>query len=416
MEKNWKKNAALFITGQAISLFGSMLVQYAILWHITLKTQSGTMMTLFTVVGFLPMFFVSPFGGVWADRFNRKLIINIADGAIALTSLIVALLMMMGHTHFGILLICAAIRSFGQGVQTPAVGAVIPQIVPNEHLTRINGIQGSIQSMCMLAAPVLSAALMTLAPLQIMFFVDVGTAAIGISILIFFVEVPSLQKTNGAQKSLEYFSDIRAGLSYIRKHGFVFRMIILSAVFSILVVPIALLTPLQTTRNFGADVWRLSAIEISFSIGMTAGGLLIAAWGGFKNRVFTMTLACLLFGLEAAWLGLTGNFWLYIGIMAAAGLTMPLFNTPAMVMMQSAVEPEFMGRVLSVFTMVGSVMMPLGMLIFGPIADRINIDIMLIGTGIAIALLVIPFMTSKVLREAGQAHLKEGEKHEDSNS
>jgi hypothetical protein len=88
MRIHWKKNTLLFLTGQALSFFGTMVVQYAIMWHITLKTQSGTMMTLFTVAGFLPMFFISPFGGVWADRFNRKYIINITtNGAIALASL-----------------------------------------------------------------------------------------------------------------------------------------------------------------------------------------------------------------------------------------------------------------------------------------------------------------------------------------
>jgi DHA3 family macrolide efflux protein-like MFS transporter len=146
MTDSWKKNTALFVIGQALSVFGTMVVQYAIVWHITLKTQSGAMMTLFTVAGFLPMFFISPFGGVWADRFNRKYIINIADGSIALASLIVAVLTISGFDSAGLLLACAAVRSFGQGVQTPAISAFIPQIVPREQLTRINGLQGSIQS------------------------------------------------------------------------------------------------------------------------------------------------------------------------------------------------------------------------------------------------------------------------------
>jgi DHA3 family macrolide efflux protein-like MFS transporter len=77
MDINWKKNSALFLIGQALSMFGTMVVQYAIMWHIILKTQSGAMMTLFTIAGFLPMFFISPFGGIWVDRFNRKYIMRI---------------------------------------------------------------------------------------------------------------------------------------------------------------------------------------------------------------------------------------------------------------------------------------------------------------------------------------------------
>ncbi len=72
MSRNWKKDTTLFLSSQTISLFGTMLVQYAITWYITMKTQSGVMMTLSVVAGFLPTFFLAPFAGVWADRFDRK--------------------------------------------------------------------------------------------------------------------------------------------------------------------------------------------------------------------------------------------------------------------------------------------------------------------------------------------------------
>ncbi|MDR0760453.1 MAG: MFS transporter, partial [Treponema sp.] len=137
---NWKMNTALFLGGQNISLFGSALVQYAITWHITLKTGSGMMLTAFVVTGFLPMFFISPFAGVWADRFNRKYLINIADAVIATMTLIVAICFIAGYEKLWLLLICAGVRSLGQGVQMPAVNAFIPMLVPQEHYTRINGI------------------------------------------------------------------------------------------------------------------------------------------------------------------------------------------------------------------------------------------------------------------------------------
>jgi DHA3 family macrolide efflux protein-like MFS transporter len=412
MEINWKKNTALFLTGQALSFFGTMVVQYALVWHITLESGSGTMITLFTIAGFLPMFFVSPFAGVWADRFNRKYIINIADGAIALVSLIVAVCLLAGIDSYGLLLFCALMRSLGQGTQMPAVGAFIPQIVPPEHLTRINGLQSSVQSAVTLSAPMISGALMTFAPLETLFFLDVGTAAIGISIVLFWVKVPvSTVLTEAAQAgtaapsgtapSTAYFHDLKEGLRYIRKHGYVLRMIVISAVFLFFFAPAAFLTPLQVTRSFGGDVWRLSAIEITFSVGMMLGGLLIGVWGGFKNRIYTMSLSCALCGILAAGLGLAPTFPLYLAIMAVMGMSFPLWNTPSMVLLQTTVEPAFMGRVFSVFTMVSSTMMPLGMVVFGPVADIVSINALLIGTGAVVTLLTIPLMTSRVLREAG---------------
>jgi DHA3 family macrolide efflux protein-like MFS transporter len=403
MEINWKKNAALFLSGQALSLFGSMVVQYAILWHITLKTQSGIMITIFTIAGFLPMFFISPFGGVWADRFNRKYIINIADGVTAFASLIIAVFLILGFENLGILLIGAAARSFGQGVQTPAVGAFIPQITPEQHLTKINGIQSSIQSFITLMSPAASAALMSFAPLEMLFFVDVITAVCGISILFFFVKVPK-QEIGGRtaeQKPLKYLHDLKEGLRYIKTHEHILLFIVLSALFMFFASPSAMLTPLQVSRNFGGEFWRLSAIEIAFSAGMIAGGFVIGFWGGFKNRIFTILLACALFGIETIILGVVSVFWIYICAMAVIGVTMPLYSTPFMVILQTTVEPEFMGRVLSANNMLGSVMMPLGMLVFGPLSDAVSIDIILVITGIIMTLLCIPYAAIKPLREAG---------------
>jgi DHA3 family macrolide efflux protein-like MFS transporter len=255
----------------------------------------------------------------------------------------------------------------------------------------------------------ISAALMTLAPLHTLFFIDVVTAAIGITIVLFFVKVPAnLQQTaneTSPQKKGAYFRELKEGLAYIRNHGYVLRMIIISAIFCFLSAPPAFLTPLQVARKFGEDVWRLSALEVAFSGGMMAGGILIGAWGGLKNRAHTMALACSLCGLLTVGLGWSPLFWLYLSIMALLGLSLPLYNTPAMVLLQTTVEPAFMGRVLSIFSMVTSALMPMGMLLFGPLADVVSIDIILVISGLLVSLLCIPMLTSKTLRAAGVIHL-----------
>ncbi|MDR1867490.1 MAG: MFS transporter [Treponema sp.] len=402
METKWKKNVALFLSGQAVTLFGSSLVQYAISWHITLQTQSGAMMTIAVLVGFLPTFFMSPFGGVLADRYNRKYLINGADALIALATLALAILFMLGYQALWLLFVCSAIRALGTGVQTPAVQALIPQIVPAEHLVRVNGIQSTLQSIALLAAPALSGVLLTVSSLETLFFIDVITAAIGITIVFFFVQVPAPVKTySGSEKPLTYVHDLKEGFKYIKKHGYVKRICLLSACFLFAAAPMAFLTPLQVTRNFGADIWRLSAVEIVFIIGMSAGGILMSTWGGFKNKIHSMALSCALTGLCAALLGVLSNFILYLICMGALGAIMALYNAPSMALLQSTVEEAFMGRVFGVFTMISTIMMPLGMAVFGPLGDIINIDILLIGTGIFIFLLSFMFIISKTMRDYG---------------
>ena len=403
--QNWKKSITLFLGGQTISLFGSALVQYAIMWYITLTTQSGIMMTISIICGFVPTFFLSPFGGVWADRYNRKLLIISADSMIAIATLILAILFLNGYDSMWLLFVISAIRAIGTGIQTPAVGAILPQIVPGDQLTKVNGANGSIQALVMLLAPIASAGLLSITTIEVIFFIDVITAVIAVLILLLFLKVPLHEKAQEAHTT-GYFSDFKAGLSYINHHAFLKKFFIFFAMFLILAAPAAFLTPLQVTRSFGANEWYLSAIEIAFSIGMMIGGIVIASWGGFKNKTHTMTISAFGFGIGTILLGIVPVFWIYLIVMAIVGVVMPMFNTPATVLLQEKVEPDYLGRVFGVLTMISTSVMPLGMLIFGPLADIVAIEWLLIGTGVLLFLLGFFLLGSKVLMEAGKPDIE----------
>lgn len=405
-KENWLKNIILFLSSQTISLFGSSLVQYAIMWYITLTTDSGVMMTLYIICGFIPTFLLSPVAGVWADRYNRKMLIILADGLIAIATLILAILFLMGFDAIWLLFVMAAIRAFGTGIQTPAVGAILPQIVPKDKLTKVNGANGSIQAVIMFVSPMASAALLAMTSIEIIFFIDVITAAIAIVTLLAFLKI-SVHEKAAEKQTTSYVSDFKEGLQYVYNHDFLKKFFLFFAFFFVLMAPAAFLTPLQVIRSFGDDLWRLTAIEIAFSIGMMAGGGMIAAWGGFQNKVKTMTFASLIMGACTIALGIVPVFWIYLVFMALFGVAMPIFNTPTTVILQEKIEEDFLGRVFGVMGMISTSMMPIGMLIFGPIADIIKIEWLLIGTGILIIILAILLGRNKVLIEAGKPALKE---------
>jgi DHA3 family macrolide efflux protein-like MFS transporter len=159
---------------------------------------------------------------------------------------------------------------------------------------------------------------------------------------------------------------------------------------------------LQVVRSFGDEVWRLTAIEVTFSIGMMLGGFLIASWGGFKNRFHSMLLAGFTIGLCTIGLGAIPVFWLYLFIMVITGLAIPVFSTPATVLLQERVEGDYMGRVFGVYGMISSAMMPIGMLVFGPVSDFIDIEWLLIGTGVLMLVQNALMLGSKALLQAGK--------------
>lgn len=297
-ENNWKTKIILFLTAQTISLFGSSLMQYAIIWYITLTTSSGVMLTISTVCGFLPQIAISLFAGVWIDRYDRKKMIMLSDGIIAIATLVLAILFLTGYKSIWLLFIVLLIRSAGTGVQTPAVNALIPQIVPKEYLMKVNGINSSITSLIMFLSPAASATILSISSIETTFFIDVITAMIGISIM-FIIQVEGHANVENKQKS--NLQGIKEGFSYLKENVFIKRLIVLLIIVMILISPAAFLTPLMVTRSFGAEMWRLTASEMTFSVGAAAGGILIAAWGGFRNH--TTALACALYGLLMIGLG-----------------------------------------------------------------------------------------------------------------
>ena len=323
----------------------------------------------------------------------------LADGSIAFATLVLAILYLSGYQYIWLLFIISAIRAMGAAVQGPAVGSMLPQMVPEEKLLNINGLNGSVQSAIAFISPMVSAALLSVYSLEVILFVDVITAIVAI-IILSFLKVKKQQAA--ADSKMVYLDDLKAGIRYIQKHAFLKELFVFFAVLFFLMAPASFLTPLQVTRSFGGDVWRLTAIEMAFSIGMVIGGGLLAAWGGMKNHIHTMTAAGFVFSLCTLAFGIIPNFWLYITMMLICGISLPFFNSPTMTLLQEKVDPAYLGRIFGVFTMISSSMVPIGMLLFGPLADKIQIETILIVTGILLFLLIALMARNKTLLEVGQ--------------
>ncbi len=253
----------------------------------------------------------------------------------------------------------------------------------------------------------IAAGLLSVASIEAVMLIDVATAAVAIAILMFFLHIPSHAKAEKAQP-VSYVHDLKQGFAYIGQHRFLKQFFAFVAILNVMIAPAAFLTPLQVTRTFGAEVWRLSAIEIAFSGGMMLGGLIIAAWGGFRNRTYTIILGISLIGLCTVGLGIIPNFWIYLLVMLFTGVMLPIFNTPAMVLLQEKVEGDYLGRVFGVMSMLTNSMMPIGMLVFGPIADHIAIELLLMAAGACMIFISMLIHRNKTLIAAGQSSPAEG--------
>jgi DHA3 family macrolide efflux protein-like MFS transporter len=395
---NWKKKTALFLSSQSLSLFGSMLVQYAIIWYVTLTTRSGAVLTISTLSAFLPQILISLFAGVWADRYPRKRLIIAADLLTAVSTLVLAGFFLLGYRELWLIFLVSGIRSVGAGIQAPAVGALLPQIVPADRLIRVNSLNGTLQPFIMIAAPVASGALLAFSRLESIFFIDVITAALAVGLLLI-LQVPPHQKAAADQKT-GYLDDLKAGLVYIGRNRTIKTLFAFFAFVFFLATPVIFLTPLLVTRSFGEEVWRLTANEVTFFAGSILGGVLMTAWGGFKNHFRTIGLSCILWAVLFVGLGLSRFFGLYLAIMFLSGIPMPMFNVPTTTLLQEMVDPDMQGRVFGVMQLIMNTILPVGMLLFGPIADVITVEILLV---LSSALMAVPGLWLFFNRQPGKA-------------
>jgi DHA3 family macrolide efflux protein-like MFS transporter len=241
---------------------------------------------------------------------------------------------------------------------------------------RVHSITNTIQPFALLLSPILAGTLLSLSKIEAIFFIDVVTAALAVGLLMT-MRVPPLPRRWDA-KPTGYMDDLRAGLAYIGRNRPVRALFIFFAATFFLVTPVAFLSPLLVARSFGDEVWRLTANEITFFAGSIIGGVVMSMWGGFSNRFRTIGLGCIIWaGLFAA-LGLTNNWTVYLALMVLAGLPMPFFNASTVTLLQELVRPEMHGRVFGVQGLIMSTVMPIGMLVFGPLADMFSIGTLLV--------------------------------------
>ena len=405
----WKRRVTVFLVGQTITTFGSFLVQYAIMWHLTLTTKSGLVLALAAVFGFLPQAIVSIFAGVWADRVNRKMMIIVSDSVIALATLILAIFMLSGVEDLWLIFLIMAVRSIGAGVQMPAISALVPQIVPTDKLLTVNGINSSISSSLQLLAPVAAAAVYSTMSLSAILFIDVATAVIGLSLLAT-VAVPTLARVASEDKP-SYFADLKEGMAYIFSNQLVRWVMAIFAIIFLLIVAPSNLSPLMIARTFGGEVWMLTVLELSFGVGMLIGGALIAVFAKKIDRIGMIIGSSILFGILATAMGFTTNLILFFALFFVVGIAVPAFSTSAMTLLQETVEPERQGRVFGFLGIVMAVAMPLGMSILGPLADVVSVEILLIVTGIAtVVIAVVAVLLPAGRRAMAAAHASTGVK------
>lgn len=380
----WKQRFFTIWAGQAVSLITSAILQMAIIFYLTEKTGSAMVLSLASLVGFLPYAVFGPAIGVLVDRYDRKKIMIGADLIIAAAGAVLAFIALYMELPVWTVMVVLFIRSTGTAFHSPALNAVTPLLVPEEQLVKCAGYSQSLQSISYILSPAAAALLYSVWKLNAIIAIDVLGAAVA-CITVVLVPIPKLRKVAQSLKP-NFLKELKEGFIVLRKNKGLFALLLLGTLYTFVYMPINALFPLISVEYFNGTPMHISITEIAFASGMLIGGLLLGRLGNYKKRSLLIAISFFAMGASLATAGLLppGGFIFFIVCCLMMGLSVPFYSGVQTALFQEIIEPEYLGRVFSLTGSIMSLAMPVGLILSGIFADRIGVNHWFLISGIII--------------------------------
>ena len=380
---NWKKQFATIFASQAFTLLGASAVNFALIWWLTIQTESALTLAIAAVVTFIPNMILGLFAGVWIDRFNRRTVLIIADIYVAVLSVTLGVVFLLTETPpIWFIYIILFMRGIGTTFHMPAMQAAIPMLVPPEMLTKAGGWGHMISSFSAMLGPVMGAGLFRLISMEGVVLIDISGMILAIVCLLF-VRIPD---TPQVSEKVDVIADMKQGFRAMRENKPLVSIFPFLLIMNTIFMPLGSLFPLLVRIHFMGTEWHNGITEFVFAGGMLAASLVIGIWGGMKRRFLMATLAVGLMGITAFVSGILpvygfGIFLVCCFFMGGSGSFM---QVPIMAYVQETTAPEKMGKVFSLMMTAFTWVMPFGLLVAGPVSEIIGVNNWFFFSGIAL--------------------------------
>ncbi|HNX47606.1 MAG TPA: MFS transporter [Methanomassiliicoccales archaeon] len=390
---SWKRSFFTIWGGQSFSLVGSALVQFALVWWLTVETGSATVLALGTLMGVLPQVLVAPWAGAYVDRWNRRRTMIAADSLISLMALLLMLAFLAGTAEVWMVLLAMFGRATVSGFHWPAMQAATSLMVPERHLGRVGGLNQAMFGLSSVIAAPAGAVMIALFPMWAVLSVDLITAVIAI-VPLMFIHVP--EPDRGVKEKASLMNEMKEGLAFLKSWRGALSIMFLFMIANLLLSPAFSLLPLLVIDHFRGGAGEYAAMEALAGIGMLAGGVLLGVWGGGKRKIITMLVSTMVLSLAMTALGIVPAevILLAYGLSAAVGLSISLLNGSMMAMMQASVPFAMQGRVFALISAGATAMMPVGLLLAGPLADAFGVRIWYLVAGVPMIFITLAYTLS----------------------
>lgn len=366
----WRLRFWSIFTGQALSLVGSALTQFVLLWWITDTTGSVAALGIAGVVALLPQALLGPLGGTLADRYSRRRLMVVADLISAACMVVLIVLFLTSRVALWHLYVMMAVRSAMQAFQQPAAAASTAMLVPGRFLSRAAGLNQTLYGIMTVGAAPLGALAISAMPVGWALGIDVVTAVLGVVPLLIYA-IP--QPRAAAQERTSLWQEFREGVDTVWSDAALRQLYGLITAAVLVIMPSFTLVPLLVKAHFGGGPTQVALIESLGGIGMVAGGILVAAVAPRRRIPWVLwgfALSCFALALTALPSG--GMFWLAVLFWVVSSITYALGNAPFTAILQTRVPNHLQGRVLSLLTTLMGLAAPVGLAIATPLGEAIG--------------------------------------------
>ncbi|MFX0036025.1 MAG: MFS transporter [Candidatus Hermodarchaeota archaeon] len=363
-----------FLFGQQFSMLGSLIVNFVITWWITIETGSAVYLSISTFLMFLPQIIVTPFSGVIADRWNKKVIIVISDTLQAMSTTLLFVFFLVDFQSIWFVLGMNTFRAGLFAFQYPTVLSLIPTMVPKEHLSRINGINFLFNGLIYALGPMIAATLLAIFPITQIFLIDGITFLIAL-IPLLIIKIPKVYQTTEEAVKKSMFKDFKTGLLTIKLIPGLLAMILFAMVWNFIHRPWAVLTPYFIRYTHDGSAFNLALLMMAMQLGNITGAIVMSIKKTWKHKIKINVIGASLFflGQIPAILAPKGNFILMMISLFPGAVLFPITVSTYLAILQTVVSKDKVGRIMSIDHMISMAIAPIGALIAGPIAEIFGI-------------------------------------------
>ncbi len=362
----------IFIT-QFISMIGSQIVSFGVIWYLTDISQSTLILSIASIVNIVPMILISPFAGVISDRVSKNFMLIITDAVQAGATLILIVFIKLGIADLWYIIALLGVRGLCQGFQMPVITTITSLMVPKKNIKTINSFEQILRSILSIASPALGAFFYSIWTLQRIYWLDVFTF-LPTALILLLIRIPTVHEIQEVSNTPEtqkrsFKQDFVEGMKYIKTSGLL-SVFILFGIANFIVVPVFSLLPLLVSDFHQGDAIKYGLVSIMFQVGLLIGSLILMLskrQPTMKSVVFygaLLSVVLLGMGLVPA-----GYWFLLYGVCFLLGVNLAFIDTQLISVLQLTIPKDLQGRVFStMFTIIKS-LNPLGLIIWGVIGE-----------------------------------------------